>query len=49
LNDASRCHEFFGPPAVSTEQMVEWIAHWIEARGAVWNKPTHFEARDGKF
>jgi nucleoside-diphosphate-sugar epimerase len=49
LNNASRCHTLFGPPAVSVEQMMDWIVPWIAAGGSNLNKPTHFEARDGKF
>jgi hypothetical protein len=29
--------------------MIEWTAEWIRTGGATLNKPTHFEARDGKF
>lgn len=49
LNDARRCHGLFGPPAVSAEQVIEWTAAWISAGGTSLNKPTHFEARDGRF
>jgi nucleoside-diphosphate-sugar epimerase len=49
LNNASRCTELFGPPAVTVDQMMDWIAAWIEQGGETLNKPTHFEARDGKF
>ena len=49
LNNAARCHARFGEPETSVQQMIEWIAHWIEADGASLGKPTHFEARDGRF
>jgi len=49
LNNASRCHQIFGYPRVSLDQVIEWTAEWIGAGGATLNKPTHFEARDGKF
>jgi nucleoside-diphosphate-sugar epimerase len=49
LNNATRCHRIFGYPSVSVEQMIEWTAEWIRTGGATLNKPTHFEARDGKF
>jgi hypothetical protein len=29
--------------------MIEWTADWIQNGGETWNKPTHFEVRDGKF
>ena len=49
LNNAGRCWEMFGPPAVTTREMIEWTAAWIRAGGPTLSKPTHFEARDGKF
>ena len=49
LNNAARCQQRFGYPTVPVEQLVEWTAEWIRAGGASWNKPTHFETRDGKF
>ena len=49
LSNAARCHALLGYPEVSVEQMIEWVAHWIRAGGVTWNKPTHFEVRDGKF
>jgi nucleoside-diphosphate-sugar epimerase len=49
LNNAQRCHRLFGYPSVTPDQMMEWTAHWLASGGATLNKPTHFEARDGKF
>jgi nucleoside-diphosphate-sugar epimerase len=49
LNNAAHCHRLFGYPAVTLEQMIEWVADWIGLGGATLNKPTHFEARDGRF
>jgi nucleoside-diphosphate-sugar epimerase len=49
LSNASRCHKLFGYPAVPVERMIDWIAAWIGMGGPTWNKPTHFETRDGKF
>jgi hypothetical protein len=49
LNNATACHRLFGYPAVSAGQMIELTAHWIATGGMTWNKPTHFEVRDGKF
>ena len=31
------------------EAMIEMTAAWIRAAQPVWNKPTHFEVRDGKY
>ena len=49
LNNASRCHALFGLPSISAGDMIELTAHWIRSGGTTWNKPTHFEARDGRF
>ena len=49
LSNAARCHQLFGYPRVSLEQMVRWVAHWVEIGGTTLGKPTKFEVRDGKF
>ncbi len=49
LSNASRAAGLFGPPQVAVEQAAEWVAHWLEQGGPTHNKPTHYEARDGKF
>ena len=49
LSNAARCHKLFGYPSVTVEQMIEWVAEWIGMGGATHAKPTHFEARDGRF
>jgi nucleoside-diphosphate-sugar epimerase len=49
LNNAARCHQLFGYPRTSLEQMVQWVAHWVEIGGITLEKPTKFEVRDGKF
>ncbi len=49
LNNAARCLERFGRPAVDIEQLMDWTAKWIQRGGETWNKPTHFETRNGRF
>ncbi len=49
LNDGTRAHALFGPPQVSWLETFDWTASWIESGGRSLGKPTHFEARDGKF
>ena len=49
LNNASRCHQIFGYPRISLEQMVYWVAHWVKIGGPTLRKPTKFEVRNGKF
>jgi nucleoside-diphosphate-sugar epimerase len=49
LSDASRARAFFGPPRVSTHELIDWTARWIAAGGATLGKATMFQARDGGF
>ena len=49
LSNTSRLRADFARPAVGVEQMIEWVAEWIEQGGALLGKPTKFEARDGSF
>ena len=49
LSNTTRMRSTFAPPEVTTEQMMSWVADWIERGGALLGKPTKFEARDGNF
>ncbi|OQX84324.1 epimerase [candidate division KSB1 bacterium 4484_87] len=49
LSNASRAHRLFGYPKVTLDQMIIWIASWIEQGQPLLNKPTHYEVRNGKF
>jgi hypothetical protein len=49
LSDVAKARGLFGDPKVTTGEMIEWIANWIRNNGALLNKPTHFQTRDGKF
>jgi nucleoside-diphosphate-sugar epimerase len=49
LSDASYCLSTFGLPQTTLEQMVSMIAKWVAAGKKTLNKPTKYEARDGKF
>lgn len=49
LNNGQLGHQRYGYPCVSVGQMLEWIARWVMRGGEGLGKPTHFEARDGKF
>jgi nucleoside-diphosphate-sugar epimerase len=49
LSDAAESHRLFGLPQVTVTQMMAWVADWISSGGRLLNKPTHFEARDGRF
>jgi nucleoside-diphosphate-sugar epimerase len=49
LSDATAGLAALGPPRVSANELIEWVADWVKSGGRRLNKPTHFEARDGKF
>jgi dTDP-4-dehydrorhamnose reductase len=49
LSNASACHSLFGLPSVTLDQLMEWVAHWVESGGASLNKPTHYEVKNGKY
>ena len=49
LSDARLAHRLFGRPRVTLDEMIVWTADWIAQGGETWDKPTHFEVRDGKF
>jgi hypothetical protein len=49
LNNAAKAHQLFGYPSVTAGEVIDWSAEWIAAKKPLLNKPTHFEARDGKF
>ncbi len=47
--DCSEAFRLFGPPRVDLERMLDWTADWVQRGGASLGKPTHYEARDGKY
>lgn len=49
LSNTSKAMKTFGYPSVSLQQMLEWTADWVNQGGESWNKPTHFQEREGKF
>ena len=49
LSNGQRAHRLFGYPRVPTEQLLRWIAEWLQRGGPTHGKPTHFEVRDGKY
>lgn len=49
LSNATRCREIFDAETVSVEQMIAWVAKWVEQGGRGLGKPTHFEERTGAF
>ncbi len=49
LVDCSEAFRLFGPPQVGLDRMLDWTADWVRHGGASLGKPTHYEARDGKY
>jgi len=49
LSNAAAGIAALGPIRVSSDQLVEWVADWSKRGGRVLDRPTHFEARDGRF
>lgn len=49
LVDCEQAFRLFGKPKVSLDTMLDWTADWVQRGGASLNKPTHYEARDGKY
>jgi nucleoside-diphosphate-sugar epimerase len=49
LVDCSEAFRLYGPPRVDLQRMLDWTADWVQRGGASLNKPTHYEARDGKY
>lgn len=49
LSNAQLAHKLFGYPKVALETIIGWVAEWVMAGGPVWDKPTKFQVRDGRF
>jgi nucleoside-diphosphate-sugar epimerase len=49
LNDASECHDRYGEPKVSVDEVIDLIASWIEDERPTMDKPTKFHVRSGEF
>jgi nucleoside-diphosphate-sugar epimerase len=49
LVDCSEADRLFGAPQVGLDTMLDWTADWVGRGGASLGKPTHYEARDGRY
>jgi hypothetical protein len=49
LMNTGEAERLFGYPRVPLKQLVGWVADWIAHEHRLYNKPTKFEARDGKY
>lgn len=49
LSNSSEAHRLFGRPSVTVNQMIEWTADWVRHGRRLLDKPTHYDARDGRY
>jgi nucleoside-diphosphate-sugar epimerase len=49
LVNTAQAQRLLGPPRVPLAKMIDWVADWVARGGPSLGKPTHFEARDGKY
>jgi nucleoside-diphosphate-sugar epimerase len=49
LGDAGKQCAQFGEPVTPPEQIVRWMARWVEIGGKSLGKPTKYDSRSGKF
>ncbi|MEZ0289790.1 MAG: NAD(P)-dependent oxidoreductase [Sulfolobales archaeon] len=49
LSNASKLFRLLGYPRVSLLQMIDWISMWISQNKPIYNLPTHYEVRTGRF
>jgi nucleoside-diphosphate-sugar epimerase len=49
LTNTTQAVRLFGKPRVPLVQMIDWTADWAASHRPSFNKPTHFEVRDGVY
>ena len=49
LINCDQANRLFGPPQVTLDTLLDWTADWAQRDMGSLGKPTHFEARDGKY
>jgi nucleoside-diphosphate-sugar epimerase len=49
LSNSDLCRRLFGPPRLGADKLISLTADWLSRGGPTLDKPTHFEARDGRF
>lgn len=49
LSNAQLAYRLLGYPKVSLAAVVEWVAQWVMAGKPVYDKPTKYQVRDGRF
>jgi hypothetical protein len=49
LSDNTQLVQNLGEPPTPIESVMQWTADWITSGGQTFNKPTHFEVKDGGY
>jgi nucleoside-diphosphate-sugar epimerase len=49
LSNTTLQQRLFGYPSVPSGRLIEWVADWLRQGGALLDKPTGFQKRDGQF
>jgi nucleoside-diphosphate-sugar epimerase len=49
LVNSAAASRLLGAPRVPLERMIDWVTDWVARGMPALGKPTHFEARDGKY
>lgn len=49
LTNTAQAVRLFGKPLVPLTTMIDWTADWVASARPGFNKPTHFEVRDGVY
>jgi nucleoside-diphosphate-sugar epimerase len=49
LTNTAQAARLFGNPHVPLATMIDWTADWVASNRLSFNKPTHFEVRDGVY
>lgn len=49
LSDATKCHQRYGLPELTADEMLDLVADWLKRGGRTLDKPTKFHVRDGIF
>jgi len=49
LTNTAQAKRLFGAPRVPLATMIDWTADWVASNRPTFNKPTHFEVRDGVY
>ena len=49
LSNSSKMIKLLGPPKVALNRMIDLVSEWILEGGSLYDKPTHFQEREGTF